>query len=84
MEYGWFAVGQERRLLGIFGRHEVLVAKGKRECLAGLESVGVGIRRPIRVDIEIVGQHVDDFADRAVDVGIRVSWIQANSNLVAK
>lgn len=73
---GWFCLNQKQRLSSGVGRDEVLRAKGKRECLAGpefFESVGVGIRRTIGLNIEIVDQHVDDFVDRTVVVGARVS-----------
>jgi hypothetical protein len=72
--------------VGIFGGYEILMAKSKRKCLAGLElfePIGVGIRRTVGLDIEIVGQHVDNFTDRAVSVGIRVSWIKVDSDLIA-
>jgi hypothetical protein len=55
--------------------------KSEWECLAGLElfeSVGVGIRRPIGLDVEIIGQYLDDLADRAMSAGIRVSWIEVD------
>lgn len=60
--------------MGILGGHEILMAKGKREYLAGLEffeSVGVGICGPIGLDIEIVGQYVDNLTGRTMSVGIR-------------
>ena len=63
-----------------------MIPKSEWECLAGLEffeSVGVGIRWTIGVAVEIVGQYVDDFTNRAVGVGIRVSWIQVDLDLIA-
>ncbi|MFC6907087.1 hypothetical protein [Halalkalicoccus tibetensis] len=78
--------GSRAGLLGVFGGHEVLVTKCERECLAGLEffeSVGVGIRWTIGVAVEIVGQYVDDFTNRAVGVGIRVSWIEVDLDRLA-
>ncbi|MFC6906911.1 hypothetical protein [Halalkalicoccus tibetensis] len=63
------------------------MTKSEWECLAGLEffeSVRVGICRPIRLDVEIVGQYVDDFTDRAVGMGIRISWIQIDLDLIAE
>ncbi|MFC6906813.1 hypothetical protein ACFQGH_16595 [Halalkalicoccus tibetensis] len=32
--------------------------------------------------VEIVGQYVDDFTNRAMSVGIRVSWIQIDLDLI--
>ena len=72
--------------MGIFGRHEVLVAKSEWECLAGLElfeSVGVGICGAIGLNVEIIGQDVDDLADRAMSVSIRISWIQIDPDRLA-
>ena len=50
--------------------------KGKWEwlaCLECFEAVGVSISGTIGLDIEIAGQDVDDFIDRAMGVGIRIS-----------
>ena len=62
----------ERELLGVFGRHEVLMAKGQRELLAGLEvsePVGVGVGGSTCLGIEIVCEYVGDLADGAIGVG---------------
>lgn len=73
-------------LLGVFRRHEVLMANGQRELVLGLEiseSGGIGVCRSASFGIETVFEYVGDLANGVMSVGIRVGWIEVDPDLVA-
>ena len=76
----------ESELLAIFSGHEVLMAKGQRKLITGLEipkSVGVGVGGSSRFGVKIVFEYVGDLANGIMSVSIRVGWIEVDPDLVA-
>ena len=62
------------------------MANERWELLVGLEvskPVGVGVGGSARFCIEIVFEDANDFADGAMSVGIQISWIEIDLNLIA-
>jgi hypothetical protein len=75
--YYW--VDLERELLAIFGGHEVLMANGQRELLAGLKlskPIGVGVGGSTRFGVEIVDVDITDLTNGTVILFIRAIGIE--------